>query len=145
MNLTNLFKNTLLGLSLLAPWLGSAQHPDRGHLDSLRLEIAAAKQDTDKVNLLLQSGYAWVVVLKMDSAVSAYQQALRLAQKLGWEKGGAKAYRDIGTQYFAKAKYTTAYRYFNSAFVHGLAANEDDLAVRSLSYAGSTLYYQNKF
>ena len=68
-------------LLTLAPRLTPAQSP-RYHIDSLRPELARAKADTTRAQLLARLG-SWYYSINADSALMLGRQAVELARKTG--------------------------------------------------------------
>lgn len=99
--------STLLLLLVMA---ATAQHK----ADSLKTELASAKEDTAKVNLYLMLTNE----LQLSNADSAYVytgKALSLSRKLGWEKGLAFALDDAGNYYNGRGNYPEALKNFTRA------------------------------
>ncbi|MBM2815067.1 MAG: hypothetical protein HW421_1829 [Ignavibacteria bacterium] len=70
-----------------------AQKQGQAKIDSLLKELPKAKEDTNKVNLLNSLTF---VDIKPEEKLKYSEQALHLALKLGWWKGIADAYRNLG-------------------------------------------------
>src|ERR1700742_1756225 len=83
-------------LNLKTLWLKHVQ----ARMDSLHKKLAVANEDTDKVNLLIKVGDAFVNPMKADSVLSYYQRALELADRLKWERGIARADCLVGYAYY---------------------------------------------
>jgi len=81
------FTYALTGLLLMASLQVSAQKQLKPPIDSLLTRLAAAKDDTNKTNLLLELGNNYAAAKKADAAFSYFQRALQLAEKLRWQTG----------------------------------------------------------
>lgn len=78
------------------PFFATAQNEtgDR-HLDSLVGELAKIPEDTNKVLLLDEISYAYVFI-NPDNGIKYATQAKELSERLGWKRGLALAYADLG-------------------------------------------------
>jgi tetratricopeptide (TPR) repeat protein len=112
--------------------------------DSIRQELAVAKEDTNKVWLLinLASVYQWSYP---DTGILYTQEALRLAQKLNFVDGEIQAYATAVQAFSGKGNYP-------KALEAGLKALELSVKIKdSLSifwaYAniGAVYYYSNDY
>lgn len=86
------------------------------YIDSLRVVLTHAKPDTSRVktmNLLAEN----LQYTKPDSGIVVATDALHLAQKLNFHSGVAKAYNNIGINYFRKSEYDKVIAYGDSAMV----------------------------
>ncbi len=92
----------------------SAQKQGQPLIDSILTELPKAKEDTNKVLLLNDLSFELFSINPNEGLKYANQQ-LELANKLGWQKGIAKAYSSMGTNKYAKSDYTGALdSYFKS-------------------------------
>ncbi|WP_299259859.1 tetratricopeptide repeat protein [uncultured Aquimarina sp.] len=85
-------------------------------IDSLQFKLDTyALKDTIKINLLNTIGYEYWIV---DANRSIYfgLEALQLSEKLGYEKGMARANRVVGVAYWAQGNLTTALQYLNNSY-----------------------------
>ncbi|WP_299459173.1 tetratricopeptide repeat protein [uncultured Microscilla sp.] len=83
-------------------------------IDRLTQKLQAVKADSQKVTLLNKLSYAFYGVdVKQERAYA--EQALELAQKIGYKKGEASAYKNIGVTYISQANYTKALEYYFKA------------------------------
>ena len=117
---TNIHTNTTkiyLTFFSLAIWLCStsvchAQKPE--DRDSIWNEYYTTTEDTTKVNNLLDIGYSYLRT-EPDSAKHFAEKALALAGSIGFVKGTAKAYKDLGLIDWAKGNYDEALNHLSSA------------------------------
>jgi two-component system NtrC family sensor kinase len=123
----------------------SAQNKNRGAIDSLLRQATVAKEDTNKVHLLLKLGDAWYALKQVDSAVYWCRRALQLSEKLKWETGVIKAWRAPGDYYYRLGNYAKAQTYLDKAFQLAVTGNDDYITLETLTDAAATIYYQNKF
>lgn len=79
-------------------------------IDSLRLKLQTAAEDTNKVHLLYQLSYHYPYI-NPDEGIKCGKQALELAEKLSWKRGIADANATIGGNYANKADYANALAY----------------------------------
>jgi len=121
-------------------------------IDSLKALLITTPSDTNKVNLYYTICRAYFRV-SADSAISAAEQSLVLAQKLGFSKGVANAYNGIGVSYYFKGDYPKSIIYYNkSQVIHQADQNElglsqiyNNLGViykRQGNYLNALDYYQ---
>ena len=141
--MTNL-KFMLLSFFVLTSLSLPAQKIRRAHLDSLLRQAAAAKEDTNKVNLMVRVAGNYTTPQTADSAILYLQHALALAQKLKWQYGVTKVYRSFGDHYYIKKDFATAHQYLDKAFKTSLSGSNDELTGNLLSYSAAAIYYQGK-
>ena len=72
--------------------------------DSLLQQLTTAKEDTNKVNIL-NALSTNLFVTKTDSALLIANEALKLAQKIGSQKGIGEAYHSLSNCYSVKNNY----------------------------------------
>jgi serine phosphatase RsbU (regulator of sigma subunit) len=84
-------------------------------IDSLKQVLKAAKEDTNKVNLLNQLSEEQKNISNYDSSMFFASSAKLLAEKTGFKKGEATALRYIGIVYWQKGNYPAALENDNNA------------------------------
>ncbi len=133
----------LIFLFLFSPAAAHAQPAGREKmLDSLKTELSKAKEDTNKVNILvtlssMQANYEPREALKYS------MPAVELAKKLQWEKGIAKAYNTLGAGYRGLSDYPNALNsYFRSLEINEALGDKKSVA-RTTANVGS-VYRENK-
>ncbi len=82
----------------------------RGQLDSLKLLLKNANNDTTTVSLLIQAAKHFSHS-NPDSTIEYAQKALELSNRLNYPFGKGKAYRFIGIANSAKSEYDNALKY----------------------------------
>ena len=113
-------------------------------IDSLLKELPKQKEDTNKVNLLTATSFAYYSI-NPDEGIKYGQQALALATKLEWKKGIGNANNRLGTNYSTKSDYPKALEYFQEAlkmfeeigFKKGIASVSGNI--------GNIYYYQSDY
>ena len=77
------------------------------HLDSLKIQLLYAKEDTNKVKLLNEIGwhYPWS---KPDSALKYGLEALQLAHKLNFSEGEISVSNTLAEAFSTKGNYSKA-------------------------------------
>ena len=85
-------------------------------IDSLKLLVSASKDDTFKVDQLLQLSKAYASSFP-ESAMSSGNEALHLAKKLHYKTGTAYALKSIGMAYYNQAKYVDAVENWNQSYL----------------------------
>jgi len=105
-------------------------------IDSLLRELPKQKNDTHKVNLLnsLSYNYQWVHAKK---GIDYGEQALKLAQKLKWDKGMATAQYNIGGNYSTLFKPDSTLFYCNAALQTGKQLGDNLIIANSLMNMGT--------
>lgn len=83
-------------------------------VDSLKGKLLSSKEDTLKVNLLLQISKSYFNTEPQSSILYA-QQAKDLATTLNFQKGLALAYKNIGIAYFQQSKFIEALENWNKS------------------------------
>ena len=125
----NNFRYLLLFLFVVSIEPALAQPGRREHLlDSLKTELSKAKEDTNKVSILItlismQANYEPKEALKYSIP------ALELAKKLQWKPGIAGAYNGMGASYKGLADYPNALNsYFKSLEINETLGNKKNIA-----------------
>lgn len=88
----------LLILSITA----NAQQSNQFYIDSLKHELTVAKEDTNKVNLLIDLGQATHDIIDYDKSLEYCKEGLSLSEKLNFKKGQGDAYATIASVYASK-------------------------------------------
>ena len=99
----NKFFLSLLFVTIIATNLSGQSK----YTDSLRIELAKAKDDTSKVLILAELGY-YHRYQNFDSGFTYSQEALQLAQKIKFLRGESLAYQIMGLISRYKGDYATA-------------------------------------
>lgn len=104
-------RKLILIIFLLAPHLLYAQGKEALLIDSLLKVLPALPDDTNKVKLLCDLSHTYFIV-NISEGFRRGNEALALAEKLGWEKGIAKAYSSLGTNYWANNEFLKAQDFY---------------------------------
>lgn len=140
-------KNLLLIFLLLLTMLHSSFAQKRGQerIDSLLADTHAAKEDSNKVNLLTDLSFTYNSI-DPDAGIKYGEEALILAEKLSWKKGIADAKRVIGVNYcYGKSEYSNSLPYFlESLRLYEELKNKPGMA-KVLSNIGVVYWYQSDF
>ena len=102
----------LLTLLLICLSLGAGAQKKQHRIDSLRIMLTAAGEDTAKVKLLLKIAHAYISTEK-EETIKYAEQAMELAQKLGDNKDEAAAHNQLGLAYTAGDKYFKALKNYH--------------------------------
>src|SRR6476620_887326 len=105
-------------------------------VDSLKQVLATTKEDTNRVNTLLQPGREQVASAPAE-AIRYGMEARNLADKLEYEPGVAYALKDIGMVYYNQTKYVEAIDYWNQAYRLFDSLHDRPNAARLLNNIGS--------
>lgn len=97
----------LLGLNCLA-------EPISPITDSLEQVLQQSKPDTNRVNTLVKLAQNYFFN-NVEKSLEYNQDALNLAQKIGFEKGVSDAYRNKGIIYFIGSNYDSALVYYEKS------------------------------
>ncbi|MBM2813594.1 MAG: family 3 adenylate cyclase [Ignavibacteria bacterium] len=89
-----------------------SQRQGQAKIDSLLSVLPKAKEDTNKVNLLIQLSNNKSDA-KPDEAIKYAQTAIDLASKLNFERGLAYSLKSFGLAYYVHGKYIEALNYFH--------------------------------
>lgn len=91
-------RTALMILFLLFTASIHAQMKGQARIDSLLNVLSAKKEDTNKVNILIDLSYTSYSI-NPESGINFGNQALELSKKLNWAKGMGRAYHSIGINY----------------------------------------------
>jgi tetratricopeptide (TPR) repeat protein len=83
-------------------------------IDSLQKKLLSAAEDTNKVKLLDLISFTYSNI-KPDEGIKYGNKARELARKLGWNRGIALAYADLGVNYAAKSDHSNAIDHYQQA------------------------------
>ena len=84
------------------------------NLDTLKIKLQKAKEDTNKVLVLLEISGEKGVIDGYES-IRYSKEALELSAKLNYKTGKIKSCSTLGEEYTKKAEYETAFKYLNDA------------------------------
>src|SRR5215472_6061418 len=112
--------------------------------DSLRQELAIAREDTNKVKLLVDLGriYQWSYP---DSGIFYAQQSLELAQKLNFTRGEIGAYSTLHEAFSSKGNYPKALEAGLKELELAERLEDSTLIVWAYVGIGSVYYYSNDY
>jgi tetratricopeptide (TPR) repeat protein len=105
-------QKTIQLLFFFAPMLCLAQTQ---RLDSLKAVVATAKEDSSKVNLLMQLSKEYMTTSPAEAARYGLQ-ARDLARNLKFKSGEAFALKNMGVVYYNQARYVETVDYWNQSY-----------------------------
>lgn len=121
---------------LLTGWFYNLE----AQIDSLEMQLQTSS-DTNKVKILCDLCWEYRFV-SSDKALMYGNEALELANQLGFKKGIAQSYNDMGIIYIDKGNYTKAVNFFNESMQIRKAIH-DSAGVAAL-YNKLGIVYQKK-
>ena len=107
----------LLRTILFFFWLVFSRHASaqlQAKIDSMKLLLPTAKEDTNKVKLLSSISFSYKD-LNAEEGLNYGRQAIELSEKLNWQSGTAKALNSVGHIYRVQRDYNQALEYFSNA------------------------------
>jgi two-component system NtrC family sensor kinase len=137
-------KSLLSALFLLIALSVPAQKRQPAPIDTLLGQLPAAKEDTNKINLLIRIGQAYSSSPKNDTALFYYQRALLLARRLDQKKWIPRCLYRLGEWFFLKGDYIPAQNYLKQAIEEGLEAHDYPMVYKAVYKAGWALSAQDK-
>ena len=116
----------------------------QNYADSIKQELAAAKEDTNKVWLLITLGsvYVWSYP---DSGILYTQEALKLAQKLNFVNGEISAYGTAVQAFSGKGNYPKALEAGLKALDLSEKSRDSTNIVWAYANIGAVYYYSNDY
>jgi signal transduction histidine kinase len=81
-----------------------AQDKEKRSIDSLKIELSKAKEDTARVKILNEISEK-LEYTDLETAIKYGEYSLKLAQKNNYQKGIGDAYNNLGLLYFSKSDY----------------------------------------
>jgi two-component system sensor histidine kinase/response regulator len=87
-------------------------YPQNNTIDSLQKVLRTQKEDTNKVNTLIEINWAFLYNRGYDSLLQYANTTLSLSQKINFTKGCAYAYNFIGGAYYKQNNYAEALKNF---------------------------------
>ena len=129
----------LITLFIFSTATGIAQHPE---IDSLKKWLSTAKEDTAKVNGLLSLCKAYMSVDPLFT-VNYADSARRLAERLGYRKGDAYAYKYIGNANSTSGKFLEALDSWEKAKAQFDSIGDKAGVANILSNEGAIYYNQS--
>lgn len=127
---------------LLIPGILSAQQSLK---DSLQTSLSSAKNDTNKVNILLDLGWAYFDEYNFDSCELYTQQAIQLAVKIKFTEGEASGFKLLGNCFLYQSEYLLARKYFNNSLSLYAQLNDKYWVAVLCSSIGGTYNYQGQW
>ena len=91
-------------ITILSINVAEAQQSNQFHIDSLKNELTIAKEDTNKVHLLLRLSESYVQS-SVDTGIAYAQQALDLAKKVNFQEGILFAEGTLSTLFAVSGNY----------------------------------------
>ena len=91
-------------ITILSITVAEAQQSNQFHIDSLKNELTIAKEDTNKVHLLLRLSESYVQS-SVDTGIAYAQQALDLAKKVNFQEGILYAEGTLSTLFAVSGNY----------------------------------------
>lgn len=121
-------------------------------IDSLMSRLPYSKEDTNKVNLLCTLSVSFYTI-NPDSGMKYAELAYDLSDKIGWKKGKAKAYNNLGVNSSIKSNNNEAVKNFSKSLTlfkelgdtEGIAQQLGNLGIASMNQSNFTAaldYYQ---
>jgi two-component system, NarL family, sensor histidine kinase UhpB len=111
--------------------------------DSLLLQLAKAKEDTNKVNLYWKTGVS-IIYQDPFKAMPYFKKGIELSERLGFISGLEKCNNGTSLAFSYNAKYDSALVYINKAVLYALkAGNIKRLALAYLNRADVFVNLQN--
>ena len=101
-------------LTLINSHLSLAQKQGQTKIDSLLQELPKAKDDTNKVNLLVNLSYGYYAI-NPDEGIKYGLQGILLSEKIQWKKGIALSSKNLGVCYWSKSNHPRALDYYFKA------------------------------
>jgi tetratricopeptide (TPR) repeat protein len=135
----------LIILAVYAEKQLQAQLQGQPRIDSLLNETAKAKEDTNKVKLLIDFSHTYYSI-NPDEGLRFGKEALALAEKLNWKKGVGNASRTIAGNYgYGKSDYTTALTYSFRALQQFKEIGDKLGTAKILGDIGVEYWYQSDY
>jgi class 3 adenylate cyclase/tetratricopeptide (TPR) repeat protein len=110
-------------------------------IDSIKLAIRSAKEDTNKVNSLLLLSKKYFNE-EPEEAIKIANQARNLAEKIKFKKGEAYALKNIGIGYYMQGKYLETFEHWNISMKCFDALGDQQGVANILSNIGSVYFDQ---
>jgi tetratricopeptide (TPR) repeat protein len=114
-------------------------------IDSLEKVLLTAKEDTNKVNTLNRISDELKYNSDFEKVMHYANKALRIAEKINFRKGKARAYRGIGANYFFQNNYPAALKNSYSALKLYEEIGDKKGIAFSLGAIGQIEYTLNNF
>ncbi|MDT3741464.1 MAG: tetratricopeptide repeat protein [Candidatus Kapabacteria bacterium] len=112
--------------------------------DNLKAKLMAAKEDTNKVNLLNSLSFIYKDI-NFDEGIKYGEEGINLANKLNWQLGVAKCYNSLGSNYFNYSDYPKAMECFNNSLkIFEKLGNKSGIAM-SLGNIGNIYLNQDDY
>jgi len=101
-------------LIFFLPFISYGKKSGQALIDSLRIELPRAKEDTSKVTILNRISFTYADI-DPDTGLKYATQGMDLAEKLKWEKGIASSYNSFHNNYAHKSQYSRSLEYAKKA------------------------------
>ncbi len=130
-----LFISALLFLTIIHSENVFAQNQDQVKIDSLLTRFTKAKEDTNKVRLLLEIMYVHIYY-KAEEGLQYEKPALMLAEKLSWQIGICEVKYLTGKIYWRLNKFDEALKYHFESLSVAEKMNDKKRMIKSLTAIG---------
>jgi serine phosphatase RsbU (regulator of sigma subunit)/Tfp pilus assembly protein PilF len=128
-------KKALLNLILLI--ISTVSLSQKNIVDSLKIELTKAKDDTNKVILLNKISREYINGNLFNDANPILEKSIDLSKKLNFKKGLAHAFHNLGVLHMYQSNYTQAISNYNNALdirtdikdIQGIAATNNNLGM----------------
>ena len=122
-----------------------AQKRGQARIDSLLQLVQIAKVDSQQAKVLIDLSFTYNSI-DPDKGISYGQQALAMAERLGWKSGVSDAYRAIGVNHaFGKSEYAEAMAAFSKSLVIAEETGDRVDAAKLLNNMGVVYWYLSDF
>jgi len=121
-----------------------AYNQDGNFVDSLKPSLQYAKEDTNKIIVLNKLSFG-LYSINVDDGIKYAESAMKLAEKLEWEKGIADANNNLGVCYWIRADYPRAMNYFYKALEINEAMSDKYGQAITLNNLGLIFIRQNNY
>ena len=114
-------------------------------IDSLKEQLAIAKEDTTKVNLFLLLSYNYTDVQQRDSAIWYAQKGLFLAQKIKYVNGELEALGRMSTAYWEAGSYPQALQLAIQKLQVAERTKDTMSIIQAVTSVGRTYFEMNEY
>lgn len=135
----------LLCIICLSSLSATSQKRGQPRIDSLLKEMQVSKTDTHQAKVLIDLSFTYNSI-DPDKGISYGNDALRMAQKLGWKAGITDAYRALGVNHsFGKSEYAESLAAFSKSLAIATETGDQLNAAKALNNMGVVYWYLSDF
>ena len=138
-------KKLLIPLCVLCCFELPAQKKSQDLVDSMMLLLPTLKEDSSKVNLILDLSEQLYYLAKMNEGINYLKQGIQLAEKINWKSGIANCYSNLGNLVGDTGNIAQARIYFEKSLAINQELGSKSNIIINLNNLGRGYQFESDF